>query len=52
MATAVSSAVMEVNDAGLRTDVLPAARAGAIFQAAMMNGKFHGITPVHTPWGS
>ena len=28
--------------AGLRTSVLPAARAGASFQAAMSSGKFHG----------
>ena len=41
-----------VNDAGFSTEVLPAARAGAIFQAAMMKGKFHGMIPVHTPYGS
>ena len=36
-------------DAGLSTEVLPAARAGAIFHAAMMSGKFQGMMPVHTP---
>ena len=40
------SAVIEVNDAGLMTAQLPAASDGAIFHAAMMNGKFHGMIPV------
>ena len=52
MSWASLSAVMDVNDAGLMIDTLPAARAGAIFHDAMMNGKFHGMTPVHTPSGS
>ena len=42
-------AVTEVNEAGLSTELLPAARAGPIFHEAMMNGKFHGMMPVHTP---
>ena len=33
-----------VVEAGLRTTVLPAARAGAIFQASISSGKFHGMT--------
>jgi hypothetical protein len=35
--------------AGLRTTVFPAASAGAIFQASMRSGKFHGITCAATP---
>ena len=38
--------------AGFNTAQLPAAIAGAIFQPAMRNGKFHGTMPVHTPNGS
>jgi hypothetical protein len=45
------SAVMEVVSAGLRTTVLPVARAGAIFQASMSSGKFHGMTWPTTPSG-
>ena len=40
-----------VVSAGLRTIVLPVARAGAIFQDAMSSGKFHGITAPTTPSG-
>ena len=40
-----------VVSAGLITTVLPAARAGAIFQAAISSGKFHGITWPATPSG-
>jgi hypothetical protein len=32
--------------------VLPAARAGAIFQLAMVRGKFHGTIRPTTPSGS
>ena len=39
----------EVVSAGLMTTVLPAARAGAIFQAAISSGKFHGMTCPATP---
>jgi hypothetical protein len=40
-----------VVSAGLITTVLPAASAGAIFQAAINKGKFHGITCPATPSG-
>ena len=40
--SANSSAVSEVNSAGLKTMVLPAASAGATFQASISSGKFHG----------
>ena len=39
-------------DAGLRIAVFPAARAGATFQAAISNGKFHGTMRPTTPIGS
>ena len=37
--------------AGLRTTVLPAASAGASFQQAIGNGKFHGTMAATTPSG-
>ena len=37
-------AVSEVVSAGFNTTVLPVANAGAIFQAAIISGKFQGIT--------
>ena len=40
-----------VEDAGLSTTVLPAASAGAIFQASISSGKFHGMTCAATPSG-
>ncbi len=40
-----------VEEAGLRTTVLPAARAGAIFHASINSGKFHGMTCAATPSG-
>ena len=40
-----------VVSAGLITTVLPAASAGAIFQAAINSGKFHGMTCPATPSG-
>jgi hypothetical protein len=46
------SAVSEVNSAGLSTTVFPIARAGAIFQASMRSGKFHGMIWPTTPTGS
>ena len=49
--SANSSADSGVVEAGLRTTVLPAARAGAIFQASMSSGKFHGMTCAATPSG-
>ena len=39
-------------EAGLRTTQLPAARAGATFQQAIRNGKFHGTMSATTPIGS
>src|ERR1700737_5503306 len=44
--------VKGVLDAGLMTVQLPAASAGAIFHAAISNGKFHGIIWPTTPSGS
>src|SRR3954469_1209070 len=41
-----------VCSAGLRTTVQPAARAGAIFCTAIINGKFHGTICAATPIGS
>ena len=49
--SAKSNAVRGVVSAGLRTTVLPHASAGAIFQASMSSGKFHGITCPTTPTG-
>ncbi|CAB4964620.1 unannotated protein [freshwater metagenome] len=42
--SANASAVRDVVSAGFRTTVLPAASAGAIFQASMRSGKFQGMT--------
>jgi hypothetical protein len=41
-----------LQEAGFRTTVLPVARAGATFQAAMMKGKFQGTMRAQTPIGS
>ena len=49
--SASSSAVSGVVSAGLSTQVLPAASAGASFQAAISSGKFHGMTWPATPSG-
>ena len=46
------SAVSGVSSAGLSTTVLPAASAGASFQAAIASGKFHGVIRPTTPIGS
>ncbi len=55
-ASAASSAkrraLSGVSSAGFRTIVLPAARAGPSFQAAIVNGKFHGVIRPTTPTGS
>ena len=40
-----------VLDAGLNTMALPQIRAGAIFQAGMAMGKFHGVMMPTTPKG-
>jgi hypothetical protein len=49
---ASSTALHGVCSAGLSTIVLPAARAGASFQAAFWIGKFQGMMPAQTPTGS
>ena len=46
-----ASAVSGVVSAGFRTTVLPQASAGAIFQAAISSGKFHGMIWPQTPIG-
>jgi hypothetical protein len=46
---ASASAVRGVVSAGFRTTVLPQASAGAIFQAAISSGKFHGMICPQTP---
>jgi len=40
-----------VVSAGLSTTVFPAASAGAIFQASISSGKFHGMIWPATPSG-
>jgi len=49
--SANSIAVSGVVSAGFRTTVLPAASAGAIFQASISSGKFQGMTWPATPSG-
>ena len=49
--SAKASAVSGVVSAGLSTTVLPQASAGAIFQASISSGKFHGMTWPATPMG-
>ncbi len=49
--SAKASAVSGVVSAGLSTTVLPQASAGAIFQASISSGKFHGMTWPATPSG-
>ena len=50
--SASAHAVAGVYVAGFSTAALPVARAGAIFQIAIMYGTFHGMIPAHTPNGS
>ena len=40
-----------MNGDGFSTMVLPASRAGAIFQKARVRGKFHGVMAATTPSG-
>ena len=40
------------SSAGLKTTQLPNASAGAIFQAGIASGKFHGVIAATTPTGS
>ena len=47
--SAKSSAVSEVNSAGLSTTVFPIASAGAIFHASISRGKFQGMICPTTP---
>ena len=49
--SANSRADSGVVEAGLSTTVLPAASAGAIFQASISSGKFHGMICAATPSG-
>src|SRR2546430_10215949 len=48
---AIASAVSGVAEAGLRTTVQPAARAGAILRVTIVAGKFHGVTAATGPIG-
>ena len=50
--SAKASAVSDVYSAGFSTTVLPAASAGAIFQASISSGKFHGMIWPTTPTGA
>ncbi len=52
MISASFKAVNGVVSAGFNTTVLPVARAGAIFQAAINRGKFQGIICPATPSGA
>src|ERR1044072_8359441 len=47
----IRTAVAGVIDAGLKTTVLPATNADAIFQMGIATGKFHGVTQAATPSG-
>jgi len=49
---AISSALSGVYSAGFRMTVFPAAKAGAMFQATNISGKFHGTICATTPSGS
>ena len=49
MISASFKAVSEVVSAGFNTTVFPAARAGAIFHAAINKGKFQGMICPATP---
>ena len=40
------------SSAGFQTTVFPNAIAGAIFQAGIASGKFHGVIAATTPSGS
>ena len=51
MISASFMAVRDVVSAGFKTTVLPVAKAGAIFQAAISSGKFQGMTWPATPSG-
>src|SRR5690606_7190889 len=44
-----TSAVSGVSEAGLKTTVQPAARAGATFRVIIASGKFQGVMAATTP---
>jgi hypothetical protein len=44
--------VRGASSGGFRTTAQPAASAGAIFQAPIMVGEFHGVIAATTPTGS
>ena len=46
------SAARLASSAGLSTIVQPVASAGAIFQIALLTGRFHGTIAATTPTGS
>ena len=50
--SAKAKAETEENSEGFQTTVLPAASAGASFQAASSSGEFHGVIAATTPSGS
>ena len=52
MISASAQALPGTRSAGLKTTVLPNASAGAIFQAGIAMGKFHGVMIPITPSGS
>ena len=52
MISAIAQAQPGTRSAGLNTTQLPYASAGAIFQAGMAMGKFHGVIRPITPNGS
>ena len=52
MISANFNAVSGVVSAGFKTTVLPVAKAGAIFHAAISKGKFHGMICPATPNGA
>ena len=52
MISVSATALAGVRFAGFHTTALPKASAGAIFQAGVATGKFHGLTMATTPTGS
>ncbi len=52
MISASAQALPGTRSAGLNTTQLPYASAGAIFQAGIAIGKFHGVMMPMTPTGS
>ena len=52
MISVSATALAGVRFAGFHTTALPKASAGAIFQAGVATGKFHGLMMATTPTGS